>query len=98
MVHVEEMFSLLVLPCFDLGLYISSHVNVLSLELGVIGGLIISVHSFMLSLRMLVYQVRLNWLPLPCIALIRPSQLSCLVAQWVEHLPCKQHVMGSNPT
>ena len=25
-----------------------------------------------------VYQVRLYWLPLPCIALIRPSQLSCL--------------------
>ena len=25
-----------------------------------------------------VYQVRLDWLPLPCIALIWPSQLSCL--------------------
>ena len=24
------------------------------------------------------YQVRLDWLPLPCIALIQPSQLSCL--------------------
>ena len=24
------------------------------------------------------YQVRLVWLPLPCIALIRPSQLGCL--------------------
>ena len=25
-----------------------------------------------------VYQVRLDWLPLPCMALIRPSQLGCL--------------------
>ena len=35
-----------------------------------------TVYSLMLSLP--VYQVRLDWLPLPCIALIRPSQLSCL--------------------
>ena len=27
---------------------------------------------------LLVYQVRLDWLPLPCITLIRPSQLGCL--------------------
>ena len=53
----------------------------------------------MLSLSLPVYQVRLDCFPLPCIALIRPSQLSCLgVAQWVEHLPRKQYVMGSNPT
>ena len=35
-------------------------------------------HLAMLSLSLPVYQVRLDWLPLPCIALIRPSQLSCL--------------------
>ena len=28
--------------------------------------------------RIIVYQVRLDWLPLPCIALIWSSQLSCL--------------------
>ena len=38
----------------------------------------VHVHSFMLSLSMPVYQVRLEWLPLPCIALIQPSQLSYL--------------------
>ena len=48
----------------------SSHVNVLSLELGVIGGLITSVRSLMLSWSLPVYQVRLDWLPLSCIALI----------------------------
>ena len=32
----------------------------------------------MWSLSLHVYQVRLDWLPLPCIALVRPSQLSCL--------------------
>ena len=32
----------------------------------------------MLSLSLPVYQVRLDWLPLPCIALIWPSQLNCL--------------------
>ena len=32
----------------------------------------------MLSLSLLVNQVRVDWLPLPCIALIRPSQLTCL--------------------
>ena len=32
-------------------------------------------HTCMLSLP--VYQVSLDWLPLPCIALIQPSQLSC---------------------
>ena len=47
--------------------------------------------------------IRLYWLTLPCIVLIRPSQLSSLstyvhVAQLVEHLPHKQYVMGSNPT
>ena len=36
------------------------------------------VHSMMLSLSWPVYQVRLDWLPSPCIALIHPSQLSCL--------------------
>ena len=25
-----------------------------------------------------VYQVKLDWLPMPCIALVRPSQLGCL--------------------
>ena len=46
-----------------------------------------------------VYQVRLDWLPLPCIALIWPSQLSSLgSSQWIEHLPRKQYVVGSNPT
>ena len=54
---------------------------ILSLELGVIGGLITKIHSLMSlmsSSSLPVYQVRLDWLPLPCIALIRPSQLSCL--------------------
>ena len=58
----------------------------------------------MLSLSLPVYQVRLDWSPLPCIALIRPSQLSCLgssvgraSASLVEHLPRKQYVVGSNP-
>ena len=32
----------------------------------------------MLCLSLPVYQVKLDWLPLPCIALIQPSQLSCL--------------------
>ena len=41
-------------------------------------GLITSVHSLMLSWSLPVYQVRLDWLPLPCIASIRLSQLSCL--------------------
>ena len=39
---------------------------ILNLELGVIGGLITPV-------RLPVYQVRLDWLPLPCIALIQPN-------------------------
>ena len=30
------------------------------------------------NLSLLVYQVKLDWLPLHCIALIQPSQLSCL--------------------
>ena len=34
--------------------------------------------TLMLSSSLPVYQVRLDWLPLPCIALIRPNQLSCL--------------------
>ena len=51
---------------------------ILSLELGVIGGLITKIHSLMSSSSLPVYQVRLEWLSLPCIALIRPSQLSCL--------------------
>ena len=34
--------------------------------------------KLLFSLSLPVYQVRLDWLPLPCIALIRPSQLSCL--------------------
>ena len=47
-------------------------------ELGVIGGLITSVHSLMLSLSLLVYQVKLDCFPMLCLALIRSSQLSCL--------------------
>ena len=47
-------------------------------ELDIIGGLITSVHSLMSSLSLPVYQVRLDWLPLSCIALIWPNQLSCL--------------------
>ena len=43
----------------------------------------------------LVYQVRLDWLPLPCIALIRPI---ASIAQLVERLPSKQYVVGLNPT
>ena len=31
-----------------------------------------------LSVSLPVYQVRLDWLPLPCFALIRPNQLGCL--------------------
>ena len=38
----------------------------------------------MLSLSLSVYQVRLKWLPLPCIVLIRPSQLGCLVSSLVR--------------
>ena len=30
------------------------------------------------ELSLPVYQVRLDWFPLPCIALIQPSQLSCI--------------------
>ena len=71
------MFRLAVLPCFDLGRSNSSHVNT---QLG--GG-----HHWWFNfagslldveLSLPVYQVRLDWLPLPCITLIRPSQLSCL--------------------
>ena len=61
---------------FDLGLTVPMYI--FNLELGVVGGLITPVRSLMLSLSLLVYQVRLDWLLLPCIALIRPSQLSCL--------------------
>ena len=32
------------------------------------------------------------------IALIRPNHLAASVAQWLEHLPSKQCVVGSNPT
>ena len=38
---------------------------------------------------------------LPClciyIALIRPNHWAASVAQWLEHLPSKQCVVGSNP-
>ena len=34
--------------------------------------------TVMLNLSLPVYRVRLDWLPLPCIASIRPRQLSCL--------------------
>ena len=41
-----------------------------------------SIHTIIvyirLSLSLPVYQVRLDWLPLPCIGLIRPNQLSCI--------------------
>ena len=43
---------------------------ILSLELDVIGGVIILVHSLMFSLSLPVCQVGLDWLPLPCTALI----------------------------
>ena len=33
-----------------------------------------------------------------CIALIRPNYWAASVAQWLEHLPNKQCVVGSNPT
>ena len=39
-----------------------------------------------------MYQVRLDRLPLPCVALIQPSQLSCLGGSVVEQLPHKQYV------
>ena len=39
----------------------------------VIGGLIPRSHSLMLSGSLPVYQVRLDWLPLTCIALIQPN-------------------------
>ena len=42
----------------------------LSLELDVIGGVIILVHSLMFSLSLPVCQVGLDWLPLPWTALI----------------------------
>ena len=45
-----------------------------------------------------MYVVRLDQLTLPCIALIQPSQLSCLGNSVVEHLPSKRYVVGSNPT
>ena len=41
---------------------------ILSLELGVIGGVITSVHSLMLGWSSPVYQVRLDWLPI-CLVL-----------------------------
>ena len=49
----------------------------------------------MLSSSLPVYQVRLDHL---CIALIRPNHWAASVAQWLEHLPSKQCVVGSNPT
>ena len=52
----------------------------------------------MLSLSLPVYQVRLEWLRLPCIALIWPSQLICQGSSVGRAFACKQYVMGSNPT
>ena len=52
--------------------------NLLSLELGIIGGLITMVHSLILSESLPIFHVRLDWLPLSCIALIWASQLSCI--------------------
>ena len=43
---------------------------ILSLELDDFGGLISSVRSLMLSLSLPVYHIRLDWLPMPGIALI----------------------------
>ena len=42
----------------------------------------------------------LDWWSLPCNALIRPNQLSCLTSSiiLVEHLHHKEYVMGLNPT
>ena len=40
----------------------------------------------------------LDRLPLPCIALIQPGQLSCLGSSVVERLPRKQCVVGLSPT
>ena len=62
------MFRFLILPCFELGLTVP--MLILSFELGIIGGLITPVRSLMVSLSLPVFQVRLNWLLLPCIALI----------------------------
>ena len=88
------MFRLVVLPCFDyVGLTVS--MQILSLELGVIGGLITPVHSLMLNSSLPVYQVRLDWLPLP---LDSTKPLSCLGSSVVEHLPSKQYVVGLSPT
>ena len=49
----------------------------LSMELGFIGGgLITAVHSLIMMLSLPVYQVRLDWLPLPyCLDLIQPAEL-----------------------
>ena len=62
------MFRFVILPCFELGLTVP--MLILSFELGIIGGLITPVRSLMVSLSLPVFQVRLNWLLLPCIALI----------------------------
>ena len=71
------MFRLVVLPCFDLCTSKSLYINTQP-GIGVIDGFITAVHSLMLSLSLLVFQVKLDWLPMPYMALIRPSQLSCL--------------------
>ena len=47
---------------------ISHTIQILSLELSDIGALITSVCSLTLSLNLPVYQVKLDWLLLPCIA------------------------------
>ena len=54
--------------------------------------------SLMMGLDLSIYQVRLDWLPLPCIALIRPSQLSWFCSSVIDHLSIKYYVVGLNPT
>ena len=46
-----------------------------------------------------VYQVRVDWLSLPCVALIQPSHWATYVGNSVvEHLPSKQYGVGLNLT
>ena len=61
----------------------------------VICGLITPDHSLMLSWSLPIYQVRLDWLPLPCIyyCLDSAQPLSCLGSSMVGHLP-----IASSPT
>ena len=71
-----------------------AHMHILGLELGVIGGLIIPVCSYMLSESLLCHSTVVGGLP--CVVLC--CRFEPLPAQLVERSPRLQSVVGSNPT